>query len=126
MYIFVYGLVIDGPNTKNIIYIIILFVISIVGIYSQWTEGIFINKEKNILVFSLFLGRYRSVKLAISDIESIELKKDKLRFKFLVKFKNGEHRELYYSYYEKHLIPKIGFKRIKKQLIKLNEILSNN
>ena len=127
IYLGINDCIINRSNFKNISLITILFVFLLLVIYWQWTLGIFINKKRKILVFSFYMNKSENIERLISDIKSIELEKEKnLGFNFIVSFKDGYKEKIFYRFYRISFIEEIQFKRIRKELIKLNKILNNS
>ena len=116
----IYSIIINvGNYIANIIAVCILFAFLVFAIYWQWTTGIFVKKD--MLVFSLDLGKSKNNVRPISGIKSVEIEKEKhIGFNFIVTYKDGGKEKFFYKFYRVSFFEAIQYKRIQKKLIKLN------
>ena len=105
---------------KYIFMMPVVFVFVVFGLLRIYLLGIVIDKKKNSVILILGLTDRNIHKRVLSNIESIDVVKDRnLGMNFILHYNYGASEKLYYKFYRVSFVEEAQFKRIKKSLAKL-------
>lgn len=104
----------------------IVLVPMLVGLNKEiYTEGIFVNEERNSIYFCLGLLEREKYERVLDEVNNIDVFREWYGYSFLVCYKSGGREELQFRDFERIiLLGPMLYPRIKRKIKKLNEFLS--
>ena len=119
-YAFVYMTIQSQFAIKYILMMLVVFVFVVFGLLWIYSLGIVIDRKKNRLILILGLTDRNIHERALSNIESIDVVKDRnIGMNFILHYHHGASEKLYYKFYRVSFVEAVQFKRIKRSLAKL-------
>ncbi len=123
IYAFVYLYIESNFDIKNLFLLLFIIVVAIFNIIWIYSMGIFINKKKDSLKIVTDFSKKGKAERVLSNIVFIDVELDGIGMNFIINYKYNCKEKIEYRFYRISTVEKSQYRRIKKQLHKLNSSL---